>query len=225
MIVYKITNLLNGKIYIGKTERSLIERWREHCKPSSGCLGIQRAIQKYGKENFTVEQIDVACDEIELNKKEMYWIEFYNSTNKHKGYNLTFGGEGCACNEETRKKISKANTGKKLSDDTRKKLSVIFSKKWKNKDYVKHMRDVHKGQVVSIETRKKISETRKALGCKSPRSKTVICIETGEIFNSMKEASIKMNVSHSAICLACKGKGYYKTAGGYHWRYNNGGKR
>lgn len=223
MIIYKITNKINGKVYIGKTNRSLLERWREHCKPSSKCLSIHRAIQKYGKENFTVEQIDIANSETELNKKEIYWIDFYNSSDKNKGYNLTFGGEGCSCNEDTKIKIRNSNTGKRASDETRKKMSLKSFEKWKNENYSKHMSEVHKGQFVS-EHRKKIASEmcKKRVGVKNPMSKIVICIETGEIFNSMKEASIKMNINHKCICLVCKGK--LKTAGKYHWKYHNGGK-
>ena len=70
MIIYKVTNRINGKIYIGQTKGSLGKRWRYHCYSSSGCRCLYNAIQKYGADNFKVEQIDVACTADELNQKE-----------------------------------------------------------------------------------------------------------------------------------------------------------
>lgn len=166
MIIYKITNKVNGKVYIGQTKNSLQYRWNQHCSPSN-CRLLHRAIQKYGKKNFTVEQIDVACDQDELNEKEQYWIAFYDSTNPEKGYNLTSGGDQCEMSEETRSKISKSNTGKKHSEETRRKMSL--SKKgqpcyWKGKkrsiETLQKMSKSTKGRRISDEWKRKIS-----LGC------------------------------------------------------------
>lgn len=123
MIIYKITNRLNGKVYIGQTTMSLTKRWRDHCSPSnSRCRLLHRAIQKYGKENFSVEQIDVACDRDELDKKEIYWIQYYDSTNNDKGYNLQSGGTHHEISDETRLKMSISQKGKTLSEETRLKV-------------------------------------------------------------------------------------------------------
>jgi group I intron endonuclease len=87
MIIYKITNLINGKIYIGQDK---------HNRPSyygSGKI-INLAILKYGRDNFKKEIIDTAVSKEELNEKEIYWISFYNSRDKSIGYNLAAGGEG-----------------------------------------------------------------------------------------------------------------------------------
>lgn len=89
--IYKITNLINGKIYIGQAlyiERRLSEHKRG--KGLSAQL-IDKAILKYGVENFSFEVIE-ECDAIELNDKEIYWIDYYNSYRR--GYNLTSGGQG-----------------------------------------------------------------------------------------------------------------------------------
>ena len=63
MYIYKITNKINKKIYIGQTTRSIEERWKGHCKPSMTARSlISRAIQKYGKENFIIEHV-VTCSD------------------------------------------------------------------------------------------------------------------------------------------------------------------
>lgn len=87
MEIYKITNLINHKIYIGKDTTSDPNYF------GSGLL-IKRAFEKYGKENFTKEVIDITGDYDELSKKEIYWISKYKSTDKKIGYNIAPGGEG-----------------------------------------------------------------------------------------------------------------------------------
>jgi len=87
MIIYKVTNLINRKIYIGLDTKN---------NPSyfgSGNL-IKLAIKKYGKENFTKETLEVCTNLDDLNKKEVFWIKKLQSTNKKIGYNLATGGEG-----------------------------------------------------------------------------------------------------------------------------------
>jgi group I intron endonuclease len=94
--IYKITNNLNGKVYIGQTIQNVRERWATHCrKPRSEYeaeMHIKRAILKYGKENFTFEVID-ECDEKQLDEKEVFYISYYNSYKS--GYNSTPGGKDC----------------------------------------------------------------------------------------------------------------------------------
>lgn len=97
MYIYKITNKINGKIYIGQVyNKTVLDRFNRHLKdatPDSRSY-LHRAICKYGKDNFIVEQIDTATSLEELNQKEMYWIKYYNSTDGNIGYNLTDGGDG-----------------------------------------------------------------------------------------------------------------------------------
>ena len=91
--IYKITNKINGKCYIGKTERTVQIRWSEHSRPSrlKLKLPLYRAFLKYGIENFSVQEIE-ECDNSILDEREIYWIDYFNTYRK--GYNCTEGGEG-----------------------------------------------------------------------------------------------------------------------------------
>ena len=92
--IYKITNTINGKSYIGQTIQNVKERFYQHCvtkcSKAVSNMAIHRAIKKYGKSNFTVEVIE-EIDSTNLNDRERYWIRYYDSYNN--GYNSTEGGQ------------------------------------------------------------------------------------------------------------------------------------
>ena len=92
--IYKITNKINGKSYIGQTIQNVKERFYQHCatKCSQAILNmvIHKAINKYGKSNFTIEVIE-EVESANLNDRERYWIRYYDSYNN--GYNSTEGGQ------------------------------------------------------------------------------------------------------------------------------------
>lgn len=90
MWIYKITNIQNNKVYIGQTIRPIQDRFHRHINDALNNIldtHFARAIRKYGKDNFIIEQIDQAQTQDELNKKEQYWIQYYNSVQN--GYNET----------------------------------------------------------------------------------------------------------------------------------------
>lgn len=94
--IYKITNNINNKIYIGKTELSIQKRFQQHCRDAFKSKNEKRplyaAMKKYGIEHFQVELIE-EVDNTE--DREIYWIDFYKSYSE--GYNATLGGEGRLC--------------------------------------------------------------------------------------------------------------------------------
>lgn len=93
--IYKVTNTVNGKMYVGQTKRTIDRRWKEHIHNSftessfdKGPLHL--AIKKYGADAFVVEQIE-ECENADLNDRETYWIKQLGTFGK--GYNVTIGGE------------------------------------------------------------------------------------------------------------------------------------
>lgn len=175
MIIYKITNKINGKIYIGQTIREIKHRWAQHCSKKEGCLAIYRAIQKYGKENFAIEKIDTASSLEELNKKETEHILSHNSLSPN-GYNLNTGSGNKRWSEESKKRMSLSHSGKTLSEQHKENISdavrKVFEKnpeklngsraafaeirkKWSEEGY--HPK---RGKKLSEESRKRISKAK-----------------------------------------------------------------
>lgn len=131
MIIYAITNLINGKLYIGKDSRGHDKRWKSHrnllkrnVHPNQH---LQNAWNKYGYASWEVSVIDEAATIQELNTKETYYIKLYNTTNSQFGYNKTTGGEENHISDETRQKLKDNNAhhwkGKKFSDEHCQKIS------------------------------------------------------------------------------------------------------
>lgn len=160
MYIYKVTNLINNKIYIGKKSKS--------AKSTEAYFGsgklISYAIEKYGVDNF---RKDILEDEIsnisELNEREKYWISFFSSTDKTKGYNLTLGGDGGDTysnkSDEDKESWSKAASKGQKSRTDRKPLSEETKLKISNSK--KGQIPINKGTKWSDEERKKISEKTK----------------------------------------------------------------
>lgn len=93
--IYKITNDINNKIYIGKTNLTVEERFKQHCKdsikPRCEERPLYNAMNKYGTEHFKIEKIEECSSQL-ASDREIYWISYFNSFND--GYNATKGGDG-----------------------------------------------------------------------------------------------------------------------------------
>ena len=147
MYIYKTINLINNKVYIGKSEKEFDGSYY-----GSGIL-LWKAIKKYGIENFKVEVIETCQTMDFLNQREIYWIDQY----KDHSYNIAKGGTGGdtiqnhpdkeAIIKRRNASVSKSLIGHPVSEDTRRKIS-----------------EKKKGQTLTEEQRKKISETAKRNG-------------------------------------------------------------
>jgi len=234
MIIYKTTNLINGKIYIGKDK---------HNNPNyigSG-LSLQNAIKKYGKVNFQKEILEYCDSEEHMLEREIIWIHKLNSTDRAIGYNMTVGGNGGNTRinytdqqlTEYKDKLShglrnskkyatfiKNKTGTKRPDHSKKMKELYRSGKLvphnKGVPCPQHVKDILskrlKGVKLTEEHKAKIGKSK----CKAVEVYTLedVYIET---LPSIKTASKKYNVGRDSIYGCCIGK--YKQGAGYKWKY------
>lgn len=149
MFIYKITNLVNNKVYIGQTIRDPEIRFQEHLHNSKGKEYLPCAIRHYGKENFIMEVIDTATSQQELDEKEIFWISYYNSyydAPNSNGYNLTLGGDSNPMNCE---EVQKKHLTSMRSEEVRNKISATIKKR------------IEEGTLFTEEHRKNLSKAMK----------------------------------------------------------------
>ena len=251
-IIYKTTNLVNNMIYVGQDSNN------NQNYLGSGNL-IKKAIKKYGKNNFIKEIIEYCDNETELNLREQYWIKYYNSQDKSIGYNIAYGGtNGTMLNRthsnETKEKMSEiakgrifskthkenlslAHLGKKLSDETKNKISQNNPNKNKKLSPLSYeiknkISESKKGKKLSDETKYKMSISH--LGDKNHffgkkhsnesllkiRKKIIqltINDEYIKTWDSLSDAAKNLNINISGISSVLKGN--YKITGGFKFKY------
>jgi group I intron endonuclease len=161
MFVYLITNLVNGKRYVGQTSKSLEERFKGHCANKSGCFMLSQAIQKYGTGNFSIEPVVEIDTKVLANEFEKEFIIRYCSKAPN-GYNLTDGGDGCFNpSSETRQKLSKWQKGRKFTPEHKAKLSEAAKKHRNSGDVLAQMSERQTLRMSNQENRDRISRTLK----------------------------------------------------------------
>ena len=161
MLVYIITNTANGKLYVGQTVDTLRSRFIEHrwsgqseIKSYTHKTAIAKAIRKYGIGNFNIRILEV-CETVEqLNQREAFWINYYNTLVPF-GYNLCGGGKNSKRAPIVGQKISAANKGRIKTFTWRANLSKS-RKGWKMSDEQKQkISENQKGKKRSEESIKK----------------------------------------------------------------------
>ncbi len=200
-IIYKITSPTR-RIYIGKSVnfKSRLNRYKNlNCKSQTK---LYRSLNKYGFNNHTVEIIE-SCTKEELNEKEKYWIKFYNS-NSEDHLNSTDGGDGVSvgnipwnkgkkglyiASEECKLQISNSLKGFKRDEESRKNY----------KESKLGRKNPMFGKEQSLETK-----TKKSLN--HARATRVLNTETGEVYNSIKDAANKNNMSADTLNYYISGK-------------------
>ena len=135
--IYKITNLINNKIYVGKTKYTIDSRYKNHLwsvKHHKTKSLLYDAMKKYGTENFKIEEIDSAQNLNELNDKERFWINKLDSRNKTIGYNICRGGEGGPGGPMFKNHHHSAKTKKEMSINRIGNKNSIYGNHWSQSD-------------------------------------------------------------------------------------------
>lgn len=223
--IYKITNKINGKFYIGQSV-DIKRRFTEHRNPHGKETSLKLAIKKYGKENFLFEVIE-ECSAQDLDEREVYWIARLRPQ-----YNRTAGGAGArslTVPEETRQLLSQKCRRYWDSLPDAKKREICQRLTGPPKGHAvsqatrEKLRTANLGKVQSAETvdrRKATIIEKKAAGyvqTNAGHKKKVRCIETNQIFDSVKAAGESLSVHPSCISGVLKGR--YKTCKGKHFEY------
>lgn len=212
--IYKITNDINEKIYIGKTILKIQERWLQHLRDCfrDRCekRPLYNAMKKYGIEHFKIEEVEKVDDNTQLSDREQYWIKYYNSFNN--GYNATKGGDG------------KSYLDYKLIIDTYQRVQNIKeTAELVNADYSSVLHILHDANV-TIKPSNQILQEK--YGKKIECYKNDLFIQK---FNSISEGArwiIQNNYCTSKIeCGVLSGisralKGKQKSAFGFQWKYS-----
>lgn len=221
MIIYKISNNINNKIYIGQTTKTLKKRWSDHYWGNRTV--ISKAIRKYGRENFNIEIIDKANSLDELNLLEQKYIKEFNSLSPN-GYNLDTGGKNRNLSEETKLKISLSKKGKKVKSKTQFIKGQIPWNKGKSGPKRKYkpnpkISQILKGKSKTKEHRNNLSKAKIEYH-KNHRhylAKYVIWLDRNIIFESATEAAKYFNCKQAHISRVCTGQ--RKTYKGFKFQY------
>ena len=196
--VYMHKNKINNKVYIGQTGTSVEDRW-QNGRGYKGCTLFERAIQKYGWDNFEHIILEDNLTREEVGRSERKFIMLYDSTNPEKGYNISTGGEsghiGVKMSDEVRKKMSEARKGVPFSQEHKDKISEAL-----------------KGRTISEEQKQKIIESN---------SMSVVQLsKNGDFIReyiSSEEASRITGINASNISASSRSLNHNKTAGGFLW--------
>ena len=198
MVIYKIENLVNGKVYIGQA-LDFNKRKGTHKRDSKKLnYPLYCSMRKYGIENFSFEILYHCDNKLELNYLERYMIGYYNSTNRNIGYNIHEGGNvSPSKSPEARKKISESVMGhvgyfkgRKHTEEAKKKCS-----------------DGNKGKVRTQEMKDAHSEKMKGKTHIHNKERAVkIKCSNGEIYDSIWEAASKLNLNRCNISTSVNGK-------------------
>lgn len=183
MRIYKTTNLINNKFYIGQEKND-----------SDSYLGsgkiLKNAIQKYGKENFRKEILEICESEKELDEKEIYWIKKLNATNRKIGYNICEGGRVnrtmIGKNHPMYGKKHSIEMRMKISDNTKKAMTVEVRQK---------IKDSRKFQVFSEKTKELWRKNRKGKNNPMHGKRGILCPNYGHICSA--DTRRKISVANS----------------------------
>lgn len=208
-VVYLITNLVNGRYYIGQT-RDYPKRKRQHLRAREDhAYPINRAIRKHGKENFEFSVLGEAEVGQALDSLEKLWILTSNATDNAFGYNLRMGGSVASFNEETRARMREAcKTRPKQSAEARQRAaskmrgrkcpehSARMRGRVKSPEECRRLSEALKGHVISEETKAKISATLLA------KKLTMSPEHRAKVAEAARKRGVDQRARKAALCLS-----------------------
>lgn len=242
--IYKITNKINNKIYIGQTIKtrptdrfSQHKYYARHLEQENSVSYLHRAMNSEGVDIFSFEIIEEIENEF-LSEREIYWIAFYNSISPN-GYNLTKGGEGTAGYSrpqslEEKEKRKESNKRFYINHpEARSYLSERTKKLWENEEYRKKVTesnkkfyqehpDIFKGENNPMYGKKHSEEALRKIKAHAATKKQKIAqlnkdsLEILQIFDGIKDAEKALQVSHGWLSKAARSN---KVAYGYRWKF------
>lgn len=224
MVIYLLTDTTNGKQYVGKTTGKLGKRIRQHRRTKH--TYVDRMIGAHGWENCTVEILDECATPAELNEREIYRIATLG-TRAPNGYNLTEGGEGSSGYKFTQESIQRLSLSHRMYHIVCVETGMIFDTAAEAAAWA----GVQKAAI--FRACNGISRTaggyhwfyqeaphladHKPKVRENKNKRAVICVETGQIFESVSAAAKWAGVGKASIIRACNKK--HRLVKGYHWQY------
>lgn len=216
----------NGKLYVGITKQKPNKRWMRG-KGYQKQSYFYNAILKYGWDNISHLVLYDNLTKEDAEEKEKEFIRFFQTDDRRFGYNIEKGGHIGKVSDETREKLSRANTGKRHPPEVCEKLRLLEIERWKDEEYRRNQIEKrlgktpwNKGKETSLETRAKQRDAKlgKYIGAEHWNSKKVVNLDTGQVFDSIGLVAKALGKKNgSKVVQACKGK--RKTAHGYRWAY------
>jgi group I intron endonuclease len=202
MIVYLLTNIVNGKRYVGITSLTIEKRWKRHVKAAlrdGKDTILYRAIKKYGPDKFRCEKLEEVDEDLVGTMEVKYISELNTFFARGCGYNMTKGGDG-GCKgyihtPETRKFLSELWKGRHHSEATKKKLS----------DQRRGKNNPNFGVTPTKET--KIKMSRRTKGANNPRAKKFIVFYPDgrkEEINDRSGFCVENNLNYFSVCSSIR---------------------
>lgn len=189
-IIYCITNLVNGKRYIGQTTMPLYKRWHAHKKANGRCISIAAAIKKYGVDAFEIIEIDRAFSREELDEKEVAHIAAANTLDPQFGYNLRPGGMSATFSEETRALMSARKKGGTLTEEHKAKISLAGKGRRHSEASIQKQSLAKLGKPKSPEHRANMCKPRPAFVMSDSHKQAISAAATGAIFSDARREKI-----------------------------------
>ena len=197
MIIYKVTNKVSGKVYIGQTSKELDERKKAHYKSSrlGSKTNFHRALSKYGVSHFIWEEVAGCNSKEELNDLEIKLIAEYDSFKS--GYNMTLGGDG---GDTISIKMDTSNQGAK-------KGNIPWNKGKSMRELGHNFYDTKKSRSKFTEQQKEehsklIKESKKfreGINKRTPAKQIIIEDDLGNVWNRQKDFIEYLNISHHKV--------------------------